>query len=107
VLSFVWQAVTVLAQGLRSSQEAVMWCKERAARVGDRAAALVPALEELEWAVLAPGRGVEVRLVESLSIMLVLLAKVCSPRLLPPNFCSQGAPLSCNQVLLYHATTMS
>jgi hypothetical protein len=70
------QAVAVLAQGLRGSQEAVLWCKERAARVGGRAAALVPALQELERAVLAPGRGVEVRLVESLSAMLLLLAKV-------------------------------
>jgi hypothetical protein len=70
------QAVAVLAQGLHSSKEAVLWCKERAARAGGRVAALGPALEELERAVLAPGRGVEVRLVESLSIMLVLLAKV-------------------------------
>jgi hypothetical protein len=72
----VLQAVTLLAQGLRDSREAVLWCKERAARTGDRAAALVPALQELERAVLAPGQGVEVRLVESISTMLVLLAKV-------------------------------
>jgi hypothetical protein len=65
-----------LAQGLGCSHEAVLWCKERAARAGDRAAALVPALQELEQAVLVPGQGVEVRLVESVSIMLVLLAKV-------------------------------
>jgi hypothetical protein len=73
----LWQAVTLLAQGLRGSREAVLWCKERAARAGDRVAALVPALQELErLAVLAPGQGVEVRLVESVSIMLVILAKV-------------------------------
>jgi hypothetical protein len=72
----VLQAVTFLAQSLRCSQEAVLWCKERAARAGDRAAALVPALQELERAVLVPGQGVEARLVESISIMLVLLAKV-------------------------------
>jgi hypothetical protein len=72
----VLQVVTLLAQGLQSSQEAVLWCKQRAARAGGRAAALVPALQELESAVLAPGQGVEVRLVESISIMLVLLAKV-------------------------------
>jgi hypothetical protein len=72
----VLQAVMGLAQGLGSSREALLWCKERAARAGDRAAALVPALQELERAVLAPGQGVEVQLVESVSIMLVLLAKV-------------------------------
>jgi hypothetical protein len=72
----VLQAVMRLAQGLRCSREAVLWCKERAARAGDRAAALVPALQELERAVLAPGQGVEVRLMESISIMLVQLAKV-------------------------------
>jgi hypothetical protein len=72
----LWQAVTLLAQGLRGSREAVLWCKERAARAGDRVAALVPALQELERAVLAPGQGVEVRLVESVSITLVMLAKV-------------------------------
>jgi hypothetical protein len=72
----VLQAVTQLAQGLQYSQEAVLWCKQRAARAGARAAALVPALQELERAVLAPGQGVEVRLVKSISIMLVLLAKV-------------------------------
>jgi hypothetical protein len=65
-----------LAEALRGSQETVLWCKERAARAGDRAAALLPALQEMERAVLAPGQGVDVRLVESLSIMLVLLAKV-------------------------------
>jgi hypothetical protein len=67
----------MLAQGLTGSQEAALWCKERAARVGERASGLVPALQELEQAVLAPEQAVEVRLVESLSIMLVLLAKVC------------------------------
>jgi hypothetical protein len=70
------QAVTRMANALRGSQEAALWCKERAARAGDRAAALVPALLELERAVLAPGQGVDVRLVESLSVMLLLLAKV-------------------------------
>jgi hypothetical protein len=78
----VLQVVTQLAQGLQCSQEAVLWCKERAARAGSRAAALVPALQELERAVLAPGQGVEIRLVESISIILVLLAKVC-PLLVP------------------------
>jgi hypothetical protein len=66
----------MLAQGLQSSKEAVLWCKERAARAGNRAAALVPALQELEREVLAPGQRVEVRLVESVSITLVMLAKV-------------------------------
>jgi hypothetical protein len=72
----VLQAVTLLALSLRDSREAVLWCKQRAARAGDRAAALVPALQELQRAVLAPGHGVEMRLVESIIIMLVLLAKV-------------------------------
>jgi hypothetical protein len=81
-LLHVLQLVTQLAQGLQCSQEAVLWCKQRAARAGGRAAALVPALQELERAVLAPGQGVEVRLVESVSMMLVLLAKVC-PLLVP------------------------
>jgi hypothetical protein len=72
----VLQAVLQLAGALRGGQDAVLWCKERAARAGDRAAALVPALQELERVVLAPGQGLEVRLVESVSIALVLLAKV-------------------------------
>jgi hypothetical protein len=74
----LWQEVILLAQGLQSSPEAVLWCMKRAARAGNRAAVMVPALLELERAVLAPGQGVEVRLVESVSVTLVLLAKVCA-----------------------------
>jgi hypothetical protein len=73
------QAVTQLARCLRGNEEAVLWCKERVARAEDRAAALVPALLELERAVLAPGHGVDVRLVESLSATMLLLAKVGLP----------------------------
>jgi hypothetical protein len=88
------QAVAQLAQDLRGSRDAALWCKERAARVGHRAAALVPALQELERAVLAPGGGVEVRLVESLSVMLVLLAKVCPCEMLPHNELAQLSALA-------------
>jgi hypothetical protein len=72
----VLQAVTRLAQSLRGSREAVLWCKESAATAVDRVAALMPALQELERAVLMPGQGLEVRLVESISLTLVMLAKV-------------------------------
>jgi hypothetical protein len=73
----VVQAVTLLAQALRDSRETVLWCKETAARAGDRAAALVPALQALERAAeLAPGQGVDVHLVESICVTLVMLAKV-------------------------------
>jgi hypothetical protein len=41
------QAVAALAQGLGGSADAVMWCRERAARTAHRASALVPALQEL------------------------------------------------------------
>jgi hypothetical protein len=87
----------MLAQALRSSQEAVMWCKGRAERAGDRAAALVPALQELERMVLGPGQGMEVRLVESLSIMLVLLAKVCLLQVLVVVQCNGHATATAHQ----------
>jgi hypothetical protein len=70
------QAVMEFAKGLRQTQEAVVWCKERTARIGHRADALVPALQELKRAVFSPEQDVELRLVESLSVTLVLLAKV-------------------------------
>jgi hypothetical protein len=44
--------------------------------VGARAAALVPALQELERVVTTARQGVEVQMVQSLSTTLVLLAKV-------------------------------
>jgi hypothetical protein len=67
-----------IAQSLRGSKEAVMCCREAAGRVGDRASALVPALQELERAVSGSPQGVELPTVRSLSVTLVLLAKVCS-----------------------------
>jgi hypothetical protein len=72
----VLQAVALLAHGLNDSWQAVMCCQERARRVGQRASALVPALQELERVLRVPGHGVELRTVQSLSCMLVLLAKV-------------------------------
>jgi hypothetical protein len=70
------QAVALLAHGLNNSWQAVMCCQERTRRVGQRASALVPALQELERVLRVPGHGVELRTVQSLSSMLVLLAKV-------------------------------
>jgi hypothetical protein len=70
------QAVVTLATAVQRSKEAVLWCKERAARAGDRAAVLAQAMQEMVTAVLAPGQGVKVSQVESISGMLVLLAKV-------------------------------
>jgi hypothetical protein len=74
---FFPQAVITLAQGMYASQEGALWSKRRGARAGYRVAALLPVLQALEKGVLAPGRRVEVQLVESLTIVLVLLGKVC------------------------------
>jgi hypothetical protein len=81
----VLQALKQLAGALREYKEASIWCKRRAVRIGDRGVALVPMLQELEKAVLAPGQVVELQLVEALSNVLVLLAKVC-----PPQWCGWG-----------------
>jgi predicted RNase H-like nuclease (RuvC/YqgF family) len=72
----VLQAVTQLAQSVLVRKEAVLWCKERVARAADRVAALEPALAELKREMEVAGHGVNVQLVESLSIAMVSLAKV-------------------------------
>jgi hypothetical protein len=70
------QILRLLAKALQAAQNLVLWCKRTAARVSNRAAALALVLTELQTAVLVPGQGVELRLVESLSNVLVLLAMV-------------------------------
>jgi hypothetical protein len=68
--------VAKLALGLGEGAERAMFCRHRARRMCQRAAALVPALDTLIVAVLQPGVGLERRMVPFLSATLVELTKV-------------------------------
>jgi hypothetical protein len=70
------QVVVVTAKGLQGCRERVMCCKEMVGRVGARAVALVPALQELQKSLSVSLQGVEMATVQSFSFTFMLLAKV-------------------------------
>jgi hypothetical protein len=70
------QGVVELAHGMHESGEDAMCCRQRAERLANRATALVPTLQELERVVSTSMIGEPLSTVKSLSVTMVLVAKV-------------------------------
>jgi hypothetical protein len=80
-----------------------MCCKERVGRMSDRVGALVPALNELERAVVTPGAGLELRIIPTLSNTMVLLAKVDVCTTTPPKCAILVLPQRAHQKCMHAA----
>jgi hypothetical protein len=70
------QGIVELAHGMHENSEDAMCCRQRAERLANRATALVPTLQELERVVSTSMIGEPLSTVKSLSVTMVLIAKV-------------------------------
>jgi hypothetical protein len=66
-----------VSRGIHQSHETVMCCKKKVERLGARAFALEPALQELHKLLSVSKKGVDAAIVQSVACAVMPLAKVC------------------------------